>query len=121
MLNTESKPVGKGCLIFVVAILIILTVSVILSDEGNLKDINKTDIKQSEWIKPNSNLMRDIAKIMIENNIFGCGEFFVSEITSNEYAVACTADGIEWTYYVVYPNLNKIYLASEKMTFESPY
>lgn len=62
-----------------------------------------------------------ISKIFVSNNISGCGEFYIHEITNNEFAVACTSDGQNWIYYVVYPNLDKLYLANDKMQFEPPY
>lgn len=93
------------------------------SSDVNNTETNKiedTVIKKHQWKNAGDKLM-SISKIMIANNISGCGEFYISEITSNEFAVACTSDGSNWTYYVVYPSLDKIYLANDKMIFEPPY
>ena len=52
---------------------------------------------------------------MVNNNIRGCGEYYVKEVTPKEYVVACTGDGKNWTYYVIWTNLDKIYLANDEM------
>lgn len=90
------------------------------TQNSGINDIENTSISKKQWKSPGDKLSV-ISKIMIQNNIRGCGEYYISEITNGEFAVACTADGVNWSYYVVYPGLNKIYLASEKMTFEPPY
>lgn len=77
--------------------------------------INDQRTYEPTWKSPNNVELVEIGKIMVANNIKGCGEYHVKEITSKEYVVACTADGTNWTYYVVYSAINKIYLANDEM------
>lgn len=75
---------------------------------------------------------RDIAKAFIKNNTHGCGEFHYKAHSSNsgEYLVACSSDGVEWSYYLVFtlsedvigplsnPLTNEL---DEEETISSPY
>ncbi|WCM42455.1 zinc ribbon domain-containing protein [Flavobacterium sp. CBA20B-1] len=92
----------------------------VTKNDSGIDDIEKTKVYKNDW-KPAGDNIANIGKVLIKNNIYGCGEYYIFEITSNEFAIACTSDGISWHYYVVYPNLDKVYLANEKMYFEKPY
>ncbi|MFT5753018.1 MAG: hypothetical protein ACI924_000223 [Flavobacterium sp.] len=52
---------------------------------------------------------------MEKNKISDYGEFQLKEIADNEFVVACTTDGLQWVYYVVYTNLDKVSLVSIEM------
>lgn len=84
------------------------------------KSIEDVSVLKKDWRSAGANLPK-ISKILAKNNITGCGEYYIYEITRNEFALACTPDGVNWTYYVIYPNLDKLYLANEKMRFQSPF
>lgn len=51
-----------------------------------------------------------ISKLMVENNIGGCGEMYSRENTehNNEFLIACTSDGSNFKYYLAWPNIDKI-------------
>ena len=83
------------------------------SPSGNIVDDDKTYTK--EWRSPQGDEYSKIGKLMIKNNITGCGEYHVKEIETNEYIIACSRDGENWSYYVAWPNLEKINLASLEM------
>lgn len=50
-----------------------------------------------------------VARTFVKNQNKGCGEFFIRESIYNkgEYLVACTRDGKNWTYYIVYSSIEK--------------
>jgi|JI8StandDraft_2_1071088.scaffolds.fasta_scaffold68934_1 hypothetical protein len=107
---------GIGCFTYLLIGLGILIFFYIIgsnSSGGNV--IEDENTYSQSWRSPEGTEFRDIGRIMVKNNISGCGEYQVKEITDNEFVVACTPDGTNWTYYVVYPNLDKIYLANEEM------
>lgn len=79
---------------------------------------NKVEKKPASltWRTPKAGYeLREIGKTILRNNVSGCGEYYLKLITEGEYLIACSADGFLWDYYVVYPNLGKIYLASDEM------
>lgn len=143
--NSGNKNKSVGCvaaLICVAAVVLFLTLINKCSSDDNLDKINTstinhtieyettnnsgvnniehTKVYKNDW-KPAGDNLAKIGKVLVKNNIYGCGEYYIFEITSNEFALACTSDGVLWNYYVVYPNLEKIYAANENMYFESPY
>src|SRR5690554_7962562 len=97
----RSKSTGKGCLISVISFFLIFILYSIFSD-SHTNSIENTSVTKHHWRSPGDKLTI-ISKIMIQNNVTGCGEYYISEITNGEFAVACTSDGVNWTYYVVYP------------------
>ncbi len=63
----------------------------------------------SNW---NDNVNEDlisIQKILIKNNITGCGEFYYNEIEPKTFIIGCTRDGVNFKYYAVWTRLDKIY------------
>ncbi len=68
-----------------------------------------------EWRSPGGSEYVDFGKIIVKNNIRVCGEYKVKEMQRNEFLIACTSDGDKWEYFVIYPNLNKIYRANDEM------
>ena len=80
----------------------------------NIINDNKTYTKS--WREPyDGSETVAITRIMVKNNITGCGIYYVKVVTPGEYVLACTSDTVNWTYYVVYTNLGKIYLANDEM------
>jgi len=96
------------------------TINSEINNTSGVNDIEQTKVYKKDW-KPAGDNLAKISKVLVKNSIYGCGEYYIFEITSNEYALACTSDGVSWSYYVVYPNLDNIYRANEKMYFEPPY
>ena len=80
---------------------------------GTVIDDNRT--YSLSWRSPTDNEFADIGRIMVKNNVTGCGEYYVKEVTSGEFVAACTSDGKNWNYYVVYTKIDKIYLANNEM------
>lgn len=78
---------------------------------------------EEPWREPNTQELGSIGRLIIESNISGCGEYYIKEVESGEYITACSPDGKNWTYYVAYPNTDKIYLASQDMEskLKAPY
>ncbi|MGV8946261.1 MAG: zinc-ribbon domain-containing protein [Lutibacter sp.] len=68
-----------------------------------------------EWRSPKGTQFIEFGKIIVKNNIRVCGEYKVKEIKRNEFLIACTQDGNNWEYFVIYPNLDKIYKANDEM------
>jgi len=46
-----------------------------------------------------SDLHIDFGRILVSNNIVGCGEYKVYKMSPNDYLLACTRDGKNWKYY----------------------
>jgi len=107
---------SNGCLVFILIGLVLLIAFYIIGSNSNSEGLIEDESTYSKsWRSPQGNEYRDIGRIMVKNNITGCGEYHVKETTQDEFVVACTSDGKNWVYYVVYPNLDKIYLASVEM------
>jgi len=101
-------------------ILIIIGLIIGIVVIGNLKSGNSNVIKDKRtynipWREPVGIEFSKIGKLMVRNGIKGCGEYYVKEVTNGEYVVACTSDGENWTYYIVWPNIDKIYRTNEEM------
>jgi hypothetical protein len=56
-----------------------------------------------------------LARVFVSNNINGCGIFYVKNVDSGKYLVACSDDGETWQYYITWPDLNEIYSANDEM------
>jgi hypothetical protein len=68
-----------------------------------------------EWRSPQGTEYLDFGKIIVKNKIKVCGEYKVKEMQRNEFLLACTPDGTNWEYFVIYPNLDEIFRANNKM------
>ncbi|MDO6518142.1 hypothetical protein [Zobellia uliginosa] len=101
-------------------ILIIIGLIIAIIVLGNLNNDNSNVIEDERtyntpWREPIGDEFLKIGKLMVANGIKGCGEYHVKEVTNGEYVVACTPDGKNWTYYVAWPNTDKIYRTNEEM------
>ena len=68
------------------------------------------------WRLPNAGSeFREIGIAIVRNGIKVCGEYYVKEIMTNEYVIACSANGVTWNYFVVYPKTGKIFSANSEM------
>ncbi|WP_452232035.1 hypothetical protein [Lacinutrix sp. MEBiC02595] len=115
--GVKLKKSGNGCLIFlIIGILLIIAVYVIGSNGNSSSGVISDDRTYSKsWRSPYGTELKEIGKIIVQNGIRVCGEYEVKEIETNEYVIACTANGKTWDYFVVYTSLGKIYRASEEM------
>ena len=108
----------KGCFTYIIALVVVIVVIYIISLIGGSEGSSVIDDKKTyslSWREPVGSEELDISRIMIKNNIKGCGAYYVKEVTNSEFVVACTSDGKSYTYYVVYTKINKIYLANDEM------
>lgn len=99
-------------ILFVVVILVI--VGIFNRNTGKTVKTNGQEINDGyslSWQSPSTEQVSQIGRILAKNNISGCGEFYVKTKTGSdsELAVACTADGESFHYYLVW-------LASEAVT-----
>lgn len=107
---------GNGCFTYLlIGIGIMFFFYIIGSNSSGGNVIEDENTYSQSWREPEGTEFRDIGRIMIKNNISGCGDYHLKEVTDNEFVVACSSDDINWTYYVVYPNLDKIYSANDEM------
>lgn len=73
--------------------------------------IKVNEIKGSnfiEWRSPKTREFAPIGRVLVSNNIEGCGEYKVFQESSNQYLIACTRDGKNWNYYKVRLNSNTV-------------
>lgn len=77
--------------------------------------INDPMTYSKSWRLPVRSEYAEIAKLIVENNITICGEYHVKEITTSEYIIACTPDGINWEYFVAYTATGRFYRANDEM------
>lgn len=82
---------------------------------GSSNVIDDERTYQNSWQSPNSEQLVSISKLMVKNNISGCGEYHIKEIESQEYIIACTSDGTNWKYYVAWTRNDEIKLANDEM------
>lgn len=114
--GVKLKKSGGCCLPIVVGGIILLIIFYIIGSNGNSGGVITDDRTYSDsWRSPYGTEYREIGKIIVQNGIKVCGEYYVKEIESNEYVIACTADGTTWNYFVVYTSLDKIYRANDEM------
>ncbi|SKC07968.1 hypothetical protein SAMN05660841_04078 [Sphingobacterium nematocida] len=77
---------------------------------------NDPKVYNLPWRSPSSDELIEIGQLLVQNDITGCGEYHVKEITKNEYVLACTADGKQWRYFTVWPKVDKnIYSVTDEM------
>ena len=54
-----------------------------------------------EWRSPKTEEFAPIGRVLVSNNIEGCGEYKVYLRSSNQYLLACTKDGKNWKYHML--------------------
>lgn len=114
---------------FLKFLLIIVVIIVILSIFSTIEN-KKTDIPPvkttptliydgreftSNWSDEVNENFIEIQKLLVQNRIQGCGEFYYNEIENKTYIIGCTADGENYIYYVAWTRLNKIYSLDSSM------
>lgn len=91
-----------------------------LEEKGILTNEPKTIINdpmtyEQSWRSPRDSEYAEIGKLIVQNNITICGEYHVKEVTTKEYLIACSPDGINWQYFIAYTAIDKFYRASDEM------
>jgi hypothetical protein len=114
------KKSGGGCLTYILWIIAFFIafylISLIIGNSSTGSSvIDDTRTYEQSWRSPSNEELVSISKLMIKNNISGCGEYHIKEIENNEFVIACSADGKNWTYYVAWPNIDEINLANDEM------
>ena len=77
--------------------------------------MNDSNTYEQSWRSPQGTEYTEIGKLIVQNNIKICGEYHVKEVTTGEYVIACSPDGINWQYFVAYTKIGKFYRASDEM------
>ena len=114
--GVKLKKSGGCCLPTIVGGIILLILIDIIGSNGSSGGIITDDRTYSKsWRSPYGTEYSEIGKIIMQNGIKLCGEYHVKEIETNEYVIACSADGTTWNYFVVYTSLGKIYRANYEM------
>lgn len=114
--GVKLKKSGGCCLPIIVGGIVLLIILYIIgsnSESGGI--ITDEQTYSQSWRSPYGSEYSEIGKIIVQNGIKVCGEYYVKEIESNEYVIACSADGTTWDYFVVYTSLDKIYRANDEM------
>ena len=114
------QPKSTGCFTYilyisVLTIVLFIIINMFAPNSSGSTVIDDTRTYEQSWRSPTNEELRTISKLMIKNNVSGCGEYHIKEVEKNEFVIACTSDGKNWTYYVAWPNIEEINLANEEM------
>lgn len=95
----------KRWIIYTLVLLILIIWA--LTPKEEKKTIEET---YYSWQSPSTEQIGKIARTLIKNNISGCGEFHLREHKefTGEYLLGCSRDGENWSYYLIWPNSEKI-------------
>lgn len=114
--GVKLKKSGGCCLPIIVGGIILIIIFYIMGSNGSSGGVITDERTYSEsWRSPYGTEYSEIGKIIVQNGIKVCGEYYVKEVETNEYVIACSADGTTWDYFVVYTSLGKIYRANDEM------
>ena len=113
----KKKNISNSTLLIIVLIIaIIYLFNNALSDSNSGGVIGDERTYSKSWRPPNNGYeFREIGKAIIKNGVKVCGEYYVKEIMSNEYIIACSTNGVYWNYFVVYPSTGKIFSSNDEM------
>lgn len=114
--GNNMKKRGFGCgTIVLIGIVILIALSIIDSNSESGGIITDDKTYSQNWRSPQGTEFTKIGRIIVANGVKVCGEYYVKKIESNEYLIACSADGSTWNYFVVYTSNDTIYRANEEM------
>ena len=114
--GNKIKKRGFGCgTITLIGIIILVGIYIFSSNSESGGIITDDRTYSQSWRSPKESELNEIGRIITANRIKICGEYYVKEIVSKEYVIACSADGMTWDYFIVYTSLDKIYRANEEM------
>jgi len=109
----KKKSGGGVWIIIIIVILILFYLIGSNSDSSNIVEDQQTYTKQ--WVEPSGANFTTINKLLIKHQVRGCGEYYIKEVASDEFVIACTSDGKNWTYYIAWPNIDELYGANGEM------
>jgi len=114
------QPKSTGCFTYIFYIILAFFALYILSlifpsNSSGSTVINDSRTFEQSWRSPSNDELVSISRLMVQKNIKGCGEYHIKEIENGEFVIACSANGENWVYYVAWPNIGEIYLASLEM------
>jgi hypothetical protein len=114
--GNKMKKSGFGCgTIILVAFIILIGLYIIGSNTDTGGIITDEQTYTQSWRSPQGTEFAEIGRIIVANGIKVCGEYYVKEIESNEFVIACSDFGTTWEYFVVYTSLDEIYRANDEM------
>lgn len=114
--GVKLKKSGGCCLPIIVGGIILIIIFYIMGSNGSSGGVITDKRTYSEsWRSPYGTEYSEIGKIIVQNGIKVCGEYYIKEVETNEYVIACSANGTTWDYFVVYTSLGKIYRANDEM------
>jgi len=83
--------------------------------QSPLEEIEEIKLFSTPWRSPENEEFLLYGKIIVQNNIVGCGEYYIKDSKLGKVIIACSKDGRNWNYYESYPEVSKI----SEMTRES--
>lgn len=114
--GVKLKKEGFGCFSMIIIGIILLIIFYSIGSDDTITNVISDEKTYSEsWRSPYGAEYTKIGRIIVQNGIKVCGEYYVKEILTNEYVIACSADGTNWEYFVVYSSAEKIYRANDEM------
>ncbi len=89
---------------------------------SNNKELTINERYPMPWTDPGNAEMMKVSRSLVKNNITGCGEYYVrnSAVDDGECLVACTPDGENWNYYIVWYNIENV-SRTNSGNIEKPY
>lgn len=74
------------------------------------------------WKEVTGKEMINIGRVMVKNNLTGCGEYYVrpaKEIT-DDYLVSCSRDGKQWDFFILNVTVNTVVGPFKDSTITNP-
>jgi hypothetical protein len=88
---------------------------------GSDKEKSVAELYPMPWRDTQGNEIISISRVLVKNKVSGCGQYVVrpSAQYEGEYLVACTPDGKNYTYYLVWVGTDKVMVFDDK-TIQKP-
>jgi hypothetical protein len=89
---------------------------------GSDKEKSVTELYPMPWRETQGNEIITIGRALVKNKITVCGEYVVrpSAQYEGEYLVACTLDGKNYTYFLVWVGTDKVMGGFDDKTIQKP-
>lgn len=99
-----------GLTVFVIVVLSIVVG--VVKDSRDDEYVYRPPSSGSASRSPTSGEFVSIGRALVRNGVTGCGEYrVVSQSGSSrapEYTIKCSADGVTWRYWLVWPAIGKV-------------
>lgn len=97
-------------LVLALIVIAVVVLKEIFGDEDIKSNAKSLQDDYSTWESAGGESFISIGRSLVKNGISGCGEYYVkkSNNTDGEYAVACTSDGRNFKYHLVWVNTQKV-------------